>query len=716
MPSRAETVSRFSLLLLPFLFLPACGEDPPLKSGYAGSESCRSCHEEAFVLWAESHHGLAERPLDPARDRGAFPGPFRIETMGLDGENRPFEVVRVIGEFPLRQYLIEGKDGRQQVADLSFDPHLTEWFNAFGDENRRPHEWGFWANRGMTWNSMCADCHNTDLRKHYDFRTDSYATTFQEMGVGCEACHGEAADHVDWQQRYEGESGDPTLSNMSPPGPPAAWVETCGGCHSLRSELKEQSDRHAPLLDSFLPEFPNLGDIFYADGQVRGENYEYAPFLMSRMHFKNVVCFNCHEPHAAKLRLPDNELCLTCHRDVLPEGLVALDPAEHSHHDITQPGGQCVNCHMPLTTYMQRHPRRDHGLTIPDPLLTLETGTPNACNRCHTDQTVEWAQDAVVEWYGEKMQRRTRERALRVARARKNPQGSVEELVAALPTEEQPAWRGITATLLGGAPASRPAREALGRLLEDDSPLVRTLAAKALPYPAPETRAALRRLLDDPLRAVRITAAWTLRSEIDLSSRAGSELMDYLQLNSDQPSGALMLGSLWLERGDPRAAVRYFEKASLWEPYAAAPHQNLALALSRLGLPRDALLHCKKACELEPKDPEFWFSLGLAHAELGETEQASEALEEATRVDPNFDRAFYNLGLAKSQAGDPSAALSALERATALRPDSADYWFALAAVARDAGQTDRAIAACEQALRVDPRHAGAGGLLRSLRQ
>ena len=54
---------------------------------------------------------------------------------------------------------------------------------------------------------------------------------------------------------------------------------------------------------------------------------------------------------------------------------------------------------MPQTTYMQRHPRRDHGFTIPDPLLTQELGVPNACNRCHEDQTTDWAIEATERWY-----------------------------------------------------------------------------------------------------------------------------------------------------------------------------------------------------------------------------------------------------------------------------------------------------------------------------
>ncbi|MBM3853616.1 MAG: hypothetical protein FJ399_10725, partial [Verrucomicrobia bacterium] len=40
-------------------------EPPPAPSsppGYAGSQSCRECHERFYNLWSTSHHGLAMQP------------------------------------------------------------------------------------------------------------------------------------------------------------------------------------------------------------------------------------------------------------------------------------------------------------------------------------------------------------------------------------------------------------------------------------------------------------------------------------------------------------------------------------------------------------------------------------------------------------------------------------------------------------------------------
>src|SRR4051812_49584619 len=43
---------------------------------------------------------------------------------------------------------------------------------------------------------MCAECHSTELRKNYDPATDSYRTSWAEIDVACEACHGPGAAHV----------------------------------------------------------------------------------------------------------------------------------------------------------------------------------------------------------------------------------------------------------------------------------------------------------------------------------------------------------------------------------------------------------------------------------------------------------------------------------------------------------------------------------------
>jgi hypothetical protein len=57
-----------------------------------------------------------------------------------------------------------------------------------------------WTGRNQTWNYMCAECHSTNLRKNYDLEKDNYATTWSEINVSCESCHGPGSNHVTWAQ------------------------------------------------------------------------------------------------------------------------------------------------------------------------------------------------------------------------------------------------------------------------------------------------------------------------------------------------------------------------------------------------------------------------------------------------------------------------------------------------------------------------------------
>src|SRR6266568_5474691 len=190
-------------------------------AAYAKSATCQSCHEESFQLWETSHHALAERPVSSTLDSGAFEleakishgsqesearvrnQHFEVSTAGTNGQLQPFAVERVLGVDPLRQFLIPWTGGRFQATELAFAPETSDWFDIFGSEDRHPGEWGHWTGRGMTWNSMCADCHNTRLKKNYQATTDSYATRMAEQGVGCEACHGPMADHNAYQLRLK---------------------------------------------------------------------------------------------------------------------------------------------------------------------------------------------------------------------------------------------------------------------------------------------------------------------------------------------------------------------------------------------------------------------------------------------------------------------------------------------------------------------------------
>ena len=708
----------------------ASGEDAAVFAAYGKSPSCKSCHEEAYRLWENSHHALAERLIDPAIDAPAFASHFRfshgtqqsyvqnaagklqIVTTGIDGNRQAFTPERVLAVNPLRQFLVPAPGGRYQATELAYDPNHPDWFNVYGEEDRKGGEWGHWTGRGMTWNVMCAACHNTRVRKNYDEKTDSYRTTMAERGVGCEACHGPMKDHNEWQALHPKQEGDPTIRKLSR----EQMFAVCGSCHSRRSDLTGDFHPGENYFDHYALSIPDETDLFYPDGQIRDEDFELTAFLGSRMHASGVRCMDCHEGHGSKLRISGNNMCMVCHAAPAPPA-PKIDLATHSHH---QPGGrgdQCVACHMPQTVYMQRHSRHDHGFTIPDPVLTKEFGIPNACNRCHTERDADWSIDFVDKWYGEKMNRPTRERTRIMARAKQGDPKSPAELIAVLKNDTNGFWRAVSATMLRRWVAEPDVRQALVESARDPDPQVRSRSLRALePFAAAgePVLSVFEAGLKESLRTVRLDAAWGLRRQLDTNSPAGRDLWHHLGLNADQPSGALQQGVFQLDRGNLELAMAYFRKAVSWDTNSAPLHHALALGLSMQGKSAEAVESLRAACRLAPSDAEYRFKLGLALNESGRPAEALEALEQAVILDPQYAQAWYNLGLACNAAGQIEKALSSLIRAESIDHRSAQIPYARATILARMQRIEEARVAARRALELDPGNAAASELLEYL--
>ena len=707
-------------------------------AGYAGSQSCRECHPAAAADWDKSNHGLAERPLREDMDKAAFDpahtfkhgtqtseatvrdGKREVVTLGFDNRREPYAIERVIGNDPLRQYLVKAFGGRLQTLETAYDPHKNEWFDVYGNEDRKPGEWGHWTGRGMTWNTMCATCHNTRLRKNYDIPTDTFHTSMAEMTVSCEACHGPMKAHVDWRKKYPGsKEADPTVKKLSPD----RMMDACGSCHSRRTEITGDFKPGDNYFDHHALAIADETNLFYPDGQVHDEDYEFSSFLSSKMHSAGVKCVDCHNPHTAKTILPGNNLCMRCHAAPTPAFPKApvINPAAHTFHQPESTGSQCINCHMPQTLFMQRHSRHDHGFTIPDPLLTKQIGVPNACNRCHADKDTDWALAATEKWYGAKMSRPTRGRALTVAAAREGNPAAHDGLLRVIQSEtESASWKATAIRLLDPFMLDREVFPKVLALSAHESPLVRAAVARAieplLNVHSPSASETLEKLLADPIRSVRLAAAWTKRGTLDEASPVAKELMHMLEQNADQPSGQIQLGAYRFARNENARALEHYQKAVKWDPNSAAIRHELAVAYSAVGKQQEALHELEEAVRLEPGTAEYQFKLALALNETGDTEKTIAALERTVKVDPRHARAWYNLGLARNAKGDAAGAIDALKRGEQANPNDAGIPFARATIHARLKQFDEAREAALKAVQLDPANQEAIQLLGALQR
>ena len=641
-------------------------------------------------------------------------GSFFITSLGLSGRMESHRAERVIGCDPLRQFLVAGPGGRWQAMEAAYDPQRNQWFDVFGNEDRQPGEWGHWTGRGMNWNSMCAACHNTRLRKNYDEATDSYHTTMTEPSVSCEACHGPLQAHEDWQRRYRNRGlKDPTM-----PAPPSATVmDTCASCHARRGDLTGDFKPGESFFDHFDLALVDHSDLFYPDGQIRDEDYEFSAFLGSKMRQAGVTCLDCHPRSLHMPRPQGNAVCLRCHATGLLHAPL-IQPEVHSHHLAGGQGDECAGCHMPVTVYMQRHPRHDHGLTIPDPLLTKDYGIPNACNRCHTDKSTDWSLAAIVKWYGAKMERPSRQRAIWIARARQGDTAARGPLLAMLGGETNFYWQAVAAGLLDQWIDDPAVQDGLIKSLTQTNPLVRATAIRSLEplaeRPTSTVAGEIRQRLADPSRNVRINAAWALRVELDTNSTAGRELLRYLEINADQPSGQMQKGAFYYARGDLPTALAHFQKAVAWDGNSAPIRHEYAIALSAANRPSEAIEQLEAASRLAPREASYYYELGLAWNEAGNLPKAIELLEMAVKLDPGNDRAWYNLGLARNADGQVEPALEALNRAEALAPTDARIPYARATILARQGRLAEAKTAAQRALALQPNSTEAAELLRAL--
>ena len=287
------------------------------------------------------------------------------------------------------------------------------------------------------WNTSCFACHSVATQPHFDPEEVSFATKSVELGIACEACHGPAEEHVRANasplRRYRehfasDDEGDPTIVNPARLDRERS-SEVCGQCHSFFRTLDMEGwqktgvpyragdelgasrvvfrfghDREDPLLAEELRTDPNaLVGTFWPDGTVRVAGREYNGLIESPCYQRGeMTCLSCHSMHRygdpADQLAQDragNESCLECHGDLRDR------IAEHTHHAPASVGSECMNCHMPHTTYGLFTAMRSHRIDSPSVAVSVQSGRPNACNLCHLDQTLEWTGRRLSEWYGE---------------------------------------------------------------------------------------------------------------------------------------------------------------------------------------------------------------------------------------------------------------------------------------------------------------------------
>ncbi|MGI9290663.1 MAG: ammonia-forming cytochrome c nitrite reductase subunit c552, partial [Gammaproteobacteria bacterium] len=505
-------------------------------NGYAGTRTCAECHEAETLSWQSSHHDLAMQEANQATALGDFNdsrfdfngissrfftenNELYVETDGPDGALSVFPVRYTFGVYPLQQYLLELDNGKIQALSIAWDTRTNDnggqrWFHIYDDLSIDHTDVLHWTQPSQNCETMCADCHSTNLISRYSVEEDRFDTTWEELNVGCEACHGPGAKHVEWAENPDPEKIDNGLELRFDESAGVNWLlntqtgnstrsierttnkelNACAGCHSRRSRIAEGNHPATPFLDNYRPATIDP-PLYHPDGQILDEVYVYGSFLQSKMHTSGVTCSDCHDPHSLQLKAPAEQVCLQCHNS---------ETFATTQHQLHEPGiANCIDCHMPATNYMQIDARNDHSFRIPRPDLSLASASPNACNQCHQDKDASWAAK-VIEQAGQNDKQTADNWSAQLATANAFNNNFLK-LATDRSTPEIIRASAIARLELSGQP------DTLSALANDPEPLVRWGASMALGNSPPD------RVIDQILnlaqsdpRAVRIAATYSL--------------------------------------------------------------------------------------------------------------------------------------------------------------------------------------------------------------
>jgi len=683
---------KFLLFLFAFVFLTECTEtgnkEPYTESksvknhaDYVGAESCKECHKEAYADWKTSDHFYAMQKATKEYVKADFNTTYSADEIQYKftqndtayfveiteaGKTETFEVAYTFGWHPLQQYLLKTERGKFQTLRASWDTEQKKWFHQSAGTIVEPHDWLSWSKGGQNWNTMCSSCHSTHLKKNYNEVTDSFNTTFEEINVACESCHGPAGKHLDFRINSTGKDPytDVLLTDKK------AQIDNCGTCHARRTMLEDLSDPSNQFLHRFIPQ--NLTSTFYeADGQINEEDFVFGSFLSSRMYRNHVSCNNCHNPHSGDIKMQGNALCLQCHE---PKN---YDSESHHHHSSSTKGAECISCHMDGKVYMGNDYRKDHSFRIPRPDQSVAYGTTNACNSCHKDKDAKWAATAVTKWYGAERAYHFSDDLLPASALDENAMVHLQNL---LTNDSVPTIIQSTAIEYLQYVNHPKAFELILVSLINKEPLVRQSGYVAmLSYPANARTEPGLKGLDDSVKAVRLMA---FRTVIDMDvtllnpkmaktwNNVNTEYLIYLQGNADFPSGQTLTGEYYQQQGDYNRAVTAFQRALKMDSLQVSPYTNLAILYSGNNQSEKVKSILIQGILNFPENPSLIYFMGLNEGALGNEVQQLKYLKQAYNLAPNNPKYSYNFILMLYKSGRTKEAKNELANAMKLNPNN----------------------------------------------
>lgn len=719
------------------------------EATYVGKEKCAACHKQELEKFNGSHHDLAMQHANSDTVLGDFNNAefiannvntrffkkndkYFVTTDGSEGNLEDFEIKYTFGVEPLQQYLIEMQNGRIQAFNIAWDTRpLNEggqrWFHLYPDEKITYDDELHWTGLNHNWNYMCSECHSTNLEKNYNNEADSFSTTWSEIDVSCEACHGPASNHLELTQSLtvvelnnhdnkgfevyleSWSSGDWVFKNNNPIASlehkrnSTTLIDNCGRCHSRRSSLHNKQSYKTSIHDSYIVSLLEPG-LYHADGQINDEVYVYGSFIQSKMHQAGVNCTDCHEPHSLKLRAEGNALCQQCHN------ADTYNSQTHHFHEMNTEAAQCVSCHMPSKNFMVIDTRRDHSFRVPRPDLTIKTDSPNACNQCHSEQSPEWAVKNIKDWYAKDSFDFHYGEALHAANT--GAANAEVLLLKVLNDNKQPSIARATALQLLASYLNPDTFQVIYNATGSEETLLRMASINALSSMAIIDRhKLLKHLLEEKDKSIRINAASVLAPAINLKlsekdkvtlTNVIEEYIEVQLLNGERAFSHVNLGNLYASMGKHEKAQASYETAIKKEKLFIPAYVNLADLYRQKGAEEKSQSILFDALNVNKSVAVIHHALGLSLVRQKKIEQAIKSLHQARLLEPDNTQFSLVYAIALNSSDKTEEALIELEAFHDRHPLNGQILMMLSTLERDNGNDKKSLIYAEKLLELMP--------------
>lgn len=359
------------------------------KKKFVGSESCRACHADQYAAWQKTAHSRLAVNLKENPD--AFVVDYNPETIRADLKKleeagklkvalndlfipEKSELRYAIGADWKQRYVIE-KDGVLYLAPIQYFIKSGNWAGYNEDS---------WEKR--PWMQKCGGCHVTGVEYNFESPGNS---TFNEPGIGCEACHGAGSWHASLPKTAILEKQD-TIVNPAKL-PTGLAVQVCGSCHVRGSSTKAKGASFpvgyepGKVLNEYFDMTSFAGgqeNRHYPNEQAKSHHQQYQDWLLSKHFDEGVGCTACHYVHDnaedqnnyQTKKTSGSRTCFACH-------VMVNTQLAHSIHSF----GNCIGCHMPRIAKSTDHNDiHSHSFIPLTPEETIkDPKNPNSCQGCH---------------------------------------------------------------------------------------------------------------------------------------------------------------------------------------------------------------------------------------------------------------------------------------------------------------------------------------------